>query len=111
MQTQITLELSPEAAADEALIRRSAAQKAGIEPESITAIETVKRSIDARKREIKILLRLDLYVGEHPKPPVVPEFGYQNVTNAKRVIVIGAGPAGLFAALRMIELGMKPVIL
>jgi uncharacterized protein len=111
MQTQITLELSPEAAADEALVKKAAAQKAGLEPQAITAIETVRRSIDARKREIKILLKLDLYIGEHPKPPVVPHFGYQNVKSGKRAIIVGAGPAGLFAALRMIELGMKPVIL
>lgn len=111
MQTQITLELSPEAAADEALVKRAAAKKAGLDPESITAVETVKRSIDARKREIKILLRLDIYVGERPKPPVTPQFTYRDVRNAKRAIIIGAGPAGLFAALRMIELGIKPVIL
>lgn len=111
MQTQIDLELSPEAAADEALVKKAAAQKAGIDLQKITAIETVKRSIDARKRDIKIRLRLDLFVGEHPSPPVVPQFNYRNVTNGKRVIIIGAGPAGLFAALRMIELGMKPVII
>jgi uncharacterized protein len=111
MQTQIELELSPEAAANEADIRKAAAKLAGLDEQAITAIQTVKRSIDARKREIKIRLRLELYIGEHPTPPAGPKLDYRDVRNAKRAIIVGAGPAGLFAALRMIELGLRPIIL
>ncbi|HET6512821.1 MAG TPA: FAD-binding protein [Candidatus Kapabacteria bacterium] len=111
MPTQIDLELSPEAAHDEAAIKRAAAMKAGVAPESVTAAQVLRRSLDARKREIKIRLRVDLYVGEHPSAPVGPKFDYRNVRDARRAIIVGAGPAGLFAALRMIELGVKPIIL
>lgn len=111
MPTQIDLELSPELAADSDRIKAAAARQAGFDIGEITAVETLRRSIDARKREVKIRLRVNVYVGEQPELPPALQFHYQNVKNERRLLIVGAGPAGLFAALRSIELGIKPVIL
>jgi uncharacterized FAD-dependent dehydrogenase len=77
---------------------------------SISAIKILKRSIDARGRKVFYRLQIKIFIDEHP---VADVFGinYQNVGNAKQVIIIGAGPAGLFAALQCIQLGLKPILL
>jgi uncharacterized FAD-dependent dehydrogenase len=76
----------------------------------INGIRILKRSIDARKRQVKILMRAEVYIGEEmPVENLHPD--YPDVSGKEAVIIVGAGPAGLFAALRLIELGFKPVIL
>ena len=72
---------------------------------------TIRRSIDARSRQVKVNVAIELYIDEDP-PLVADVFiNYKNVANAPQAIVVGAGPAGLFAALRLIELGVKPIVL
>ena len=108
----IDIVLALENSENEVSWRKKAAKKLRVRPEEITEIRLQKHSIDARKAEIKIQLRLEVALGG--KLPVyeqpVPEYK-EVAAGAKRVIIVGCGPAGMFAALRCIELGMKPVIL
>lgn len=95
---------------DEAILKRLAASALNISPNQIAGLQILKRSIDARGRRVVYRMQVRAYIGE----AYVPEsysIQYPNVSNAKPVIIIGAGPAGLFAALQCIELGLKPVIL
>ena len=73
-------------------------------------MRVVKRSIDARQRQVKVNLSLEIYVDREPQPAPV-HFDYPSVAGRTEVVIVGSGPAGLFAALRLIELGLKPVIL
>lgn len=113
MRTEIELTLSPEEAAKEEKFSVIAAEKLEIEHKDISAIKILRRSIDARGNTPRVNLKLLVVSNE-----VAPDFAglarpieYQNVENSPEVIVVGAGPAGLFAALRLIELGYKPIIL
>lgn len=111
MHSVVNLVLSPETAASEPLQQQAIARELGIAGENITAVRPVKRSIDARQREIKINLRAEVWYNE-PAPPVPAyHIEYANVANKPEVLIVGFGPAGMFAALKLIELGYKPVIL
>lgn len=79
--------------------------------QDISAVRIVRRSVDARQRNIMVELGVEVYVGEQPAAPDFSEFEYKDVEKAPQAVVVGAGPAGLFAALRLIELGIKPVVL
>ena len=79
--------------------------------QDISSVRIVRRSIDARQRNIMVELGVEVYVGEQPAAPDFSEFEYKDVEKAPQAIVVGTGPAGLFAALRLIELGIKPVVL
>ncbi len=106
----ISLSLSPEAAADESVLLKSACRRAKLDPAGVSSMRIIKRSVDARKREIKINFTVEIFcINEVPLPLYAP-FRPQDVTNRREVIIAGAGPAGLFAALRLIELGLRPVI-
>lgn len=94
---------------DEAFIKYAAASFLDIDEKEITHIDVKKRSLDARKKEIKYNLRLDVYVDEK-FTPVTQFFFPKELDSAKKIIIIGCGPAGMFAALRAIELGIKPII-
>jgi len=111
MKHELQLVLSPEEAADEDVIKSIAAQQLSISANSITFIEILKRSIDARSRNIKINLKIEVYVNEQPLVSPSYKINYPDVTTKKRVIVAGTGPAGLFAALQLIENGLKPIII
>ena len=107
MKNELNLVLSPEEAANESVIRSIAAQQLHISESNITFIKILKRSIDARSRNIKINLKIEIYINENiPESPDY-KLTYSNVSLKTPVIIIGAGPAGLFAALRLIELGIK----
>ena len=109
---ELLIQLSPEAAANLIEVRAAAARLLKMSPGDIGHIAVTKRSIDARQRAIKINLKLAVYaVGEpiDPVQPTIPE--YPDVSQAPAVIVIGAGPAGLFAALQLIELGLRPIVI
>jgi len=81
-------------------------------PENTNAIiRPLKRSVDARGRQVKVNVELEIFVDELPSQIIAFKKNYPNVSNAKQAIIIGAGPAGLFAALRLIELGIKPILL
>jgi hypothetical protein len=111
MQNELQLQVSPETAAHIKSLKRAVANKSGIPKEEIRHIEILKKSIDARKLPVKINLRLKVYINEDFENIPIALPNYQDVSNAKKVIIIGAGPAGLFAALQCIENGIKPIIL
>jgi uncharacterized FAD-dependent dehydrogenase len=105
------IQVLPEIAANQLLLQEWVSNHEGISEEAITHIEILKRSIDARQRQVKINLRIQVFVNE-PFEPVSFKFpNYLDVSKARSTIIIGAGPAGLFAALKLIEKGIKPIIL
>jgi uncharacterized FAD-dependent dehydrogenase len=109
MKHQIEIIVPPEKINEEGFFRYIASKKLGIRPDSITAIIPVRRSVDARKSPVFHMF-VDVYVGEHPSLDK-PRYFYNPVDDKKKVIVIGFGPSGMYAALRLIELGIKPVII
>lgn len=111
MQLDLDLICSPEEAADQSLLIPILIAKAGIEKDDLIGHYILRRSIDARKNPVKINLRVRLFVNEEPSKPELNSFHYKEVQNAHRVLIIGCGPAGMFAALRCIELGLKPIII
>ncbi len=110
MPHKVTLVLTPKQAADEKIYTQIAARKIEISDKDIALIRVVKRSIDARQRQPKVNLTLEIYEDREPQPAPI-HFDYPFVGASTPVIVVGSGPAGLFAALRLIELGLKPIIL
>lgn len=109
MIKEINLVTSPKVAFTETLLKEFVSEELGLNKTDNFSIQLEKRSIDARNRNIKINLRLKVYINEAiPKNLILME--YKPVNENKTVHIIGAGPAGLFAALRCIELGVKPVI-
>ncbi|MGB5529886.1 MAG: FAD-binding protein [Ignavibacteriaceae bacterium] len=109
MKNQIEIIVPPEKFYEQAFLINSAARKLRINPTTITAIRQLRRSIDARQNPVfKILI--DVYIGELPSEEN-PKYIYNPVDGKKKVIVVGFGSAGMFAALRMIELGVKPIII
>jgi uncharacterized FAD-dependent dehydrogenase len=107
----ITLSLAPADAGDAQIIKKSISAECGIKLNRITGYTIQKRSIDARSRQVKIILQLLVFIDE--KAVEIPLFDPQlkDVSNAPHIVIVGAGPAGLFAALRLITLGYKPIIL
>lgn len=110
---RIELRLSPETAGRHELLRREVANKLRIDEDRIKAITPVKRSIDARQRRVMINLTADVHVDIfNPKADIARPVQYNPLPdNAPNAIVVGAGPAGLFAALELIELGIRPTII
>ena len=98
-------------AANEATLRSQVADEMGIDARTISHIRTLRRSIDARHRNIVVNLALRIYINEKPTDDAFMRTEYPNVEQASKVIVVGAGPAGLFAALRLIELGLRPILI
>lgn len=111
MPIQVTLSLKPEAAADDSVISADACMKAGISAADLRGIRILRKSVDARGKKIMINLSVDVFTSEDKGVPLIKPFVPQNVTANQEVIIVGAGPAGLFAALRLIELGLRPVII
>lgn len=112
MQQEIQLQLSPKDAADAATIQTELARYLAVQPKKISGFQILKKSIDARKQEVKINLKLRAFVDEAFQEIFPPEFNFPDVRRSKnRSIIIGAGPAGLFAALELILQGIKPIIL
>ncbi len=110
MPQLITLQLTPKQAADAKFYTSQAARRMGIVEADVALVRVVKRSIDARQRQVKVNLTLEVYVDREPQPGPV-YFDYPSVEGRTEVVIVGSGPAGLFAALRLIELGLRPVIL
>ena len=110
MPLRITLTLSPREAADPKMYLPAVARQAGVREEQIACARIVKRSVDARRGRPKVNLTVELYVDPEKEPEPL-YFDYPDVTGRTPVAVVGAGPAGLFAALRLIELGVRPLVL
>lgn len=111
MVKEVDVSLLPEEAGDPNLRKIACADSLHIDAVSINDVEVIKRSIDARKAPVKVRLRCLVYIQEDKVEAPIRQFEYPNVSNKKRVNIIGSGPAGLFAALRLIELGFKPIVL
>lgn len=110
MTHDFQLRVLPEQAVSEATITEYIVEEKGISRKDITHVQVVKRSIDARQRTIYVNLTVRVYENELPPQELFAPIAYPNVEGKPVVIVVGAGPGGLFAALRLIELGLKPVV-
>ena len=111
MTNEYQMRVEPQVAAQENLLRRRIADEQGIDERTIYGVRILRRSIDARQRQIWVNLTVRVYVNEQPQDDAYQRTDYPNVEGRPQVIVVGAGPGGLFAALRLIELGLRPVVL
>lgn len=104
------LRILPEQAASEQSLKQYISREKGLDVRTINAIRILKRSIDARQRTIYINLTIRVFVNETPSEDEFERTDYPNVEGRTAVIVVGAGPGGLFAALKLIELGLRPIV-
>lgn len=112
MPKELLLQVTPEVAHDEIQLRRHVSKLLQVSVHEIQHLVVLKRSIDARQRSIKFNLKLSVFMSNEPlileniQLPLYPD-----VSNSQEILVVGAGPAGLFAALQLIELGLKPIVI
>ncbi len=111
MKKELNIAVSPVEAGERDKLRGVVSGELKVDIERIIEIVVLHKSIDARNSRIRINLSLEVYLDENPPPVSKPYFEYQFVGRGKPVVIVGAGPAGLFAALHLIELGFKPIIL
>ncbi len=112
MHKIISLRLLPSEAANQVLLKKYLAEAVAVKVSAVSGFTILKQSIDARGRQPRINLSLKAFINEPFQPRELLSFDFKDVKNAgKRVIIIGAGPAGLFAALQIIEKGIKPILL
>lgn len=105
------LRILPEQAASEQSLKQYISREKGLDVRTINAIRILKRSIDARQRTIYVNLTIRVFVNETPSEEEFERTDYPNVEGRPAVIVVGAGPGGLFAALKLIELGLRPIVI
>lgn len=110
MINEYQIRVLPEQAANEQSLKQYIGREKGIDIRTIHAIRILKRSIDARQRTIFINLKIRVFINEEPTEIEYIPTEYKNVSDKPSVIVVGAGPGGLFAALKLIELGLRPIV-
>ena len=110
MIQEYQLRVLPEQAASEQHIKQYVSREKGLDIRTIHAVRVLKRSIDARQRTIYVNLKVQVFINETPTEEEFVRTEYRNVEGKPQVVVVGAGPGGLFAALRLIELGLRPVV-
>jgi uncharacterized FAD-dependent dehydrogenase len=111
MPQELLLQVAPEIASNEVLLKDYLSKQIKVSRNEIEHVSILKRSIDARQKTIKINLKVTIYLkGENFVEQKIELPEYKNVSNSQEVIIVGAGPAGLFAALQLIELGLKPIV-
>ena len=112
MQQKISLKLLPSEAADDLAVKRLISRTTGKKITAVSGYQVLKQSIDARAKTIWVNLTINAFIDEPFHARVIQQFDFKDVHKAgKKVVIIGAGPAGLFAAIQLIELGIKPIIL
>jgi uncharacterized FAD-dependent dehydrogenase len=111
MPRELQIQVAPEVAAQMHLLIPHVAKLMQVNPDEIRHIAILKRSIDARQKAVKINLKVAVFWNEEYQETKLQLPGYKDVSNAREVIIVGAGPAGLFAALQLIELGVRPIVL
>jgi len=109
--SEYQLRVQPHIAANEQALMAYVAEEYGFDVRTMTAIRVLRRSIDARQRTIFVNLKVRCYINEQPTNDEYVPTVYPDVSECPQVIVVGAGPGGLFAALRLIELGLRPIVL
>jgi len=109
IQTDLTL--TPRDASDSQYYLPLAAKSAGINKDDISSHAILHKSVDARGRDIVVNMRVALFVGGEQKENIADKYHYHDVSGKPSVVVVGMGPAGLFAALRLIELGLRPIVI
>ncbi len=111
MIQEYQIRVQPHVAANEQALRSWLADEYGFDVRTMTAVRILRRSIDARQRTIFVNLKVRCYLNEQPQQDEFVVTHYPDVSSAPQAIVVGAGPGGLFAALRLIELGIRPIVL
>lgn len=111
MSEFVNITIPPQEMDNEGLTKRKIARKLGIRPQDIHSLALRRRSIDARRGKVKFALRYEVFTEAPESSPADPPFHPQNVSGADPIHIIGAGPAGLFAALEAIERGRKPIVI
>lgn len=111
MIQEYQIRVQPHVAANEQALRSFLADEYGFDVRTVTALRILRRSIDARQRIIFVNLKVRVYINEPAQDDAYQPTEYPDVSNKPQVIVVGAGPGGLFAALRLIELGLRPIVL
>ena len=112
MPQELNLQVSPEIASNESLLYDYVSKTVRVSTKLVHKVVILKRSIDARQKSIKVNLKVSVYlIDEKYIAQKIELPHYENVSNKQEVIIVGAGPAGLFAALQLIELGIKPIVI
>ena len=110
MISEYQLRVLPEQAANEQALKRYISKEKGMDIRTIYGLRILKKSIDARQRTIFVNVKVRVYINEQPQEEEFTTTVYNNVEGKQPVIVVGAGPGGLFAALKLIELGFRPIV-
>lgn len=111
MVNEYQLRILPEQAASEQSLKTYISREKGLDIRTINAVRVLKKSIDARQRTIYVNVKVQVFINEVPETQEYTPTEYKNVSGKPAVIVVGAGPGGLFAALRLIELGLRPIVI
>ena len=111
MTNEYQVRVLPEVAAQQELLKAFLAEEYGFRQEEVMGLRILKRSIDARQRTIYINIKVRVYINELPSDDEYVHTDYPDVSHQPQVVVVGAGPGGLFAALRLIEHGLRPIVI